>query len=531
MVADMLNLIKGGCNLSSDELSSLLRLPVHYLCGHGVPITQEGFWRNLEKWASTKGRLALELSKHPKWDDEKWAIVTEMEISEAQNIDKARDNIKEIILRQSSMNYVAVHCLMRISSVMTSSTISQDLADIINEYGVTNDKGGVLRTKEGARIGRVIRQVMEFGGAAIQKEDEINISNVASAIRVVKQTVPLHISIHPIDFMLMSRGTSWSTCQTLNSNLSEGMSRGEWRRGVFSYMNDGVTVVAFIPSEDRDNDYPKKRCRNLFHISLDNKAILQGRLYPYGVDNPIHKAMRMAVVKEISSVQGWDLRKAVNFPGYAGFFQKDFAHYPDYTYEVTGKGQPIGANVTSFIGSDFSSKTPIGNSTYCTKCGTGMGDLKSGMILCRSCQEIEYGCHDDDDDDDDFTDEHDDDNNYGHVDVFFGNEDEDDNGENNVADIPYRNHLGYRHDIIATLDGFRSRYQTVGVEQAPAFTPARTLYSLSSVVGERINTLQPELDILDVTDRIEAIAIPDTDVRVIDAEISSIEAVPRTFSF
>ena len=99
-----------------------------------------------------------------------------------------------------------------------------------------------------------------------------------------KITGYLYLSVHPLDFLLLSENNSnWRSCHSLD---------GDYRAGNLSYMLDTTTVVAYL-ADDRtehlrmlpDNCYwADKKWRMLLHSNAFNNVVYFNRQYPFDSD-------------------------------------------------------------------------------------------------------------------------------------------------------------------------------------------------------------------------------------------------------
>lgn len=104
-----------------------------------------------------------------------------------------------------------------------------------------------------------------------------------------------YISIHPLSYVQAGEGNSWSSCYTFEGRHGQNHS-GCNRFGCFSYMVDGVTLVANYLKEDIDGDdvdFREKVYRHYIHIVdyKDNISLLSGRIYPQKNDGDKEKAL------------------------------------------------------------------------------------------------------------------------------------------------------------------------------------------------------------------------------------------------
>ena len=216
------------------------------------------------------------------------------------------------------------------------------------------------------------------------------------------------ISINPIDYLTMSFGHNWSSCQTIDrtnirdvSNTYDGMHCS----GVLSYLLDGVTVVMYIVDQryngtDFEMQDKEKRC--LFGIG-ENK-IIQYRVYPDdrdGSDEPqvgaqMRQIMQSLIAECLDVPNLWKTKKGSS--ACAEVTRSYGTHYRDYTCYDNG--------VISFY-NDGEEKNmnpiDIGHDPICPCCGYAHSE--DGSLCCEDCEEGTEECahcgHRFDPDDDD----------------------------------------------------------------------------------------------------------------------------------
>ena len=120
---------------------------------------------------------------------------------------------------------------------------------------------------------------------------EILWSQVLQAYSKPEKTVlpSVVVSLSPIDYLMMSEATSWSSCHRFVNNM--------YVVGGASYAVDPITALAYSP-RDRLNRYGveffDKRWRQVVHIDLANGSAVFGREYPSS-HNALAKTCRSTV--------------------------------------------------------------------------------------------------------------------------------------------------------------------------------------------------------------------------------------------
>lgn len=220
------------------------------------------------------------------------------------------------------------------------------------------------------------------------------------------------ISINPIDYLTMSFGNSWSSCQTidkLNERRvdSEHNYSGMYCSGTLSYMLDGATVIMYTVDEKykgRDFCLENKINRCNFHIGEDK--FIQGRLYPDGRDACSETSMssqfRTVFQKVLSECVGepnlWKVLKGTDHcntygkSAYGATNYQDWIHYNDCTvsflkrngYEENKKPIIIGhAPICPYCGKEHTTAEYLA----CNNCKAKAEYDDDNIVVCAHCGE------------------------------------------------------------------------------------------------------------------------------------------------
>lgn len=195
-----------------------------------------------------------------------------------------------------------------------SHVADEEFAEKANEYAKPFDfeKNGKiigLKAVKGQKISRIIGKFMKYYelDKIVDERREVwrsdngelhtrtrdygwnkkfaEFADAVNPLEIKRWTI---ISINPIDYLTMSFGNSWSSCQTIDKLNerhvdSEHNYSGMYCSGTLSYMLDGATVIMYTVDEKykgRDFCLEDKMNRCNFHIGEDK--FIQGRLYPEG---------------------------------------------------------------------------------------------------------------------------------------------------------------------------------------------------------------------------------------------------------
>lgn len=183
----------------------------------------------------------------------------------------------------------------------------------------------------------------------------ISYGDAINPFTVKKYTI---LSAHPVDYLLMSNGTNWYSCHSIDE--------GCYRSGTLSYMLDHFTSIFYTLDASYDGNTPeleKKEMRQCFHIG--NDKVIQARLYPYDQTDHGHTAepedyvqYRNVVQKIVSEIyevpNDWIISKGTS--ACCSVANNYGTHYPDITHynncNVSTLRNAIKADVKMHIGHD-----------------------------------------------------------------------------------------------------------------------------------------------------------------------------------
>lgn len=222
--------------------------------------------------------------------------------------------------------------LFDILSDIKSSFVTKDMSDSINEMFPE------VKAVPMQKISRIVNKICVNLG--IDKYTGYNkefakFSDAVNPLSIKRHTV---ISCHPIDYLTMSFGNSWSSCHTIDKNNIREMENhynGMYSGGTMSYMLDGTSVVFYTVDGKYEGNYLElepKINRNMFHIG--EEKIVQGRVYPQTNDsnNGIYEKFRNIMQKVIADCYNvpnmWKLKKGTSACNEV--IISDGVHYRDY---------------------------------------------------------------------------------------------------------------------------------------------------------------------------------------------------------
>lgn len=314
----------------------------------------------------------------------------------------------------------------------------EDFAEKANEYAkpFNYEKNGKiigLKAVKGQKVSRIIGKFMKYyeldkivderterwvstdGTVHSRTRDYgwngkfAELGDAINPLKIKRWTI---ISINPIDYLTMSFGNSWSSCQTidkLNERCvdSEHNYSGMYCSGTLSYMLDGATVIMYTVDEKykgRDFCLEDKMNRCNFHIGEDK--FIQGRLYPDGrnacsetsMSSQFREVFQKVLAECVGEPNLWKVLKGTNHCGTYGRSvngatnYQDWIHYNDCTvsflkrngYEENKKSIVIGhAPICPYCGKEHTTAEYLA----CNNCKAKAEYDDDNIVVCAHCDE------------------------------------------------------------------------------------------------------------------------------------------------
>lgn len=220
-------------------------------------------------------------SKHPNWNPDKLMIQFDADFTrkiETEAVYAFRNYLRESLGGYYNTTPEQDRILGFIANINTqffSPSMDVDIEEINNlneNFKLRNNM------KSSKAIGKICR---EMGWDKFENYNQryANLCDNLNPIKVKRHTV---ISFNPVDFLLMSNGTSWHSCHDI---AFEPYDAGCYSSGTISYMLDEhsfvfYTVDAEFDGEDIERE--EKIQRQIF--GYNDEVIFQSRLYPQGND-------------------------------------------------------------------------------------------------------------------------------------------------------------------------------------------------------------------------------------------------------
>lgn len=166
---------------------------------------------------------------------------------------------------------------------------------------------------------------------------------IGDSLNPINRTETMVISIHPVDYLLMSNGDKWRSCHAIGkfevdkANAHNGCYMG----GCLSYLQDACSVVVYyIPKAETNNPHPEclGKLKRMM-VYLDNGKIIMSRLYPDGRDskdtgnndnmtNWMRKKIQQVVSELFDMPNEWDVKFGKE--EVCEYITHEGVQYPDY---------------------------------------------------------------------------------------------------------------------------------------------------------------------------------------------------------
>ena len=194
-------------------------------------------------------------------------------------------------------------------------------------------------------------------------------------------------SLNFLDFMTMSNGNSWTTCQFINSHgifhESAGY-HGQYKQGCLSYALDEPSFIFYtLPVDYKGKDY--YICQKLTRMccQYENGVLITGKCYPKNEDSLIEKyrqTMQMIVSDIENTANKWSFSKDVDRIGTFVTTDRCASHYKDYNCS----SQKPTISLCTKLTVDIDKPMKIGHQAYCVYCGKSLERRSTGWLQCDS---------------------------------------------------------------------------------------------------------------------------------------------------
>lgn len=288
----------------------------------------------IARWMFAKGDIIAKLRTHPNWSEKDLAIVLPMSEARALDRQSAERALNKLVLLEKvhPIKHLDLWDYITRSDFFFRESLTNDAANELNQKiasaGIKN-----LRLGGGQKISRVVRRILlEFGFDEKDRDSNVTFNVYTNAMNETGTPIRFVLSAHPLDYLLMSNGNSWSSCHYFG---------GCYSSGVASYMSDGISLVGYTIPDAKDvlekqSDWPlwkiPKRTRQMFMFG--DYGILQSRLYPMTHDTDTRSKYGLAVTEIYNKTMGvdtsWVFGEGMNYYNSAFRNASGSTHYPDW---------------------------------------------------------------------------------------------------------------------------------------------------------------------------------------------------------
>ena len=378
-----------------------------------VPFTNEGIDKTVKEWARQKQKLYNLLSKHPNWVESELAVIGEMQDIRSPSKSLAENNLRQITeyckenfkdtIGDKNLDFLWPNATVML---LEKNITADGIASII---GSTTD--WEIKPSIGMKSSRFVLKSLETLGIDVQKHPILNaiFASYSEAISPYIKELRYSFSINPGDFVLMSNGSSWSSCHDMRSDSG---GPGQWASGPLAYMLDPSSIVMSactlknFPSHENNYLNPKTY-RMMFFIGESMDLFLQSRLYPGSYDRKLFCREVRKILHEILSTAGgfenmWSAPLRVD----GGIVEEcDDYFYPDYANDHNGCRVSVQiAKKDLYLEGSLSGSIQMGATPFCLTCGS-LGTDGHHYVHCDRCIEACNFYYDDAYSDDEYDDD------------------------------------------------------------------------------------------------------------------------------
>lgn len=330
----------------------------------------------IDRWYNSKKPFIEKMRKHPNWNENAFAIILSTdEVREISSWD-AYTTVQNLLMYAADNNIIidekcrqAIQWLANYPYKFIDTDMKEHLQEI--EY----------KTNEGQKVSRMLNSL--FKQAGVDKLPDYNrlyakIADAYNPLTVKRKSI---LSIHPCDFLHMSKGTGWQSCHNIND--------GCYMAGTLSYMGDEVSLIFYtIDDEYTGTQFynREKITRNVF--CYYDTMLMQSRLYPNNDEDKKtnYREIVQKIFSDCDDIPNLWIKK--DFDEISNYCEthEDALHYQDYIYEQ------YKANISLQKNFEFKSKMIIGSTVYCLECGDIITNQEH--LYCDDCSDDREVCAD-----------------------------------------------------------------------------------------------------------------------------------------
>lgn len=254
-------------------------------------------------------------SKHPNWDEEKLLIQFDQDYERNLCLDELQSFIGfiEHYLREGTFTGREFAILQFMREKITKTFFDESMDPQIDYINGLNENFHLRNNMKSSKaIGKICREEGwdDLGGTYIDRDGrekktfDRRYAAACDCLNPIKVKRHTCIFINPIDFLLMSNGTSWESCH----NIGDFDDHGCYSSGTISYMLDEHSFIFYTVDAEfdgKDIELEKKIQRSVF--AYNDEVLYQSRLYPQSNDRgaeQIYTDIRNIVQKVVADCIG-----------------------------------------------------------------------------------------------------------------------------------------------------------------------------------------------------------------------------------
>lgn len=381
--------------------------------------TTEGVRKNVATWFENKRPQMDLFRKHRYWDEKAKAIIFSQNDKRPINLDQAYSHLEDMLV------YVK-HKLCDLSFDKAAMGVYNTICDLIQisgEYSsvITDDFIRIFSSKVNVgQLPKALRRMLVVGTKITKfthkcfslwtKSDETVVDTTTlvdehedgdrsyksfdkyyakfadcmSELTIKKITM---LSLNFCDFMTMSNGNSWSSCQFINSHnifheSGTNSYSGCYKQGCLSYALDKPSFLLYtLPCSYEGDEYHLQQKINRMCCQYSDGIIVTGKCYPNNEDEYI-KRYRQTIQLVISEIENtpnlWTFSRKMSKITAFTKTHEDAGHYEDYQYD---EQKPTISFNKHFV-FDIDKEILIGNQSYCLSCGEKLYNNDHSWLQC-----------------------------------------------------------------------------------------------------------------------------------------------------
>lgn len=267
--------------------------------------TATGIGAVYDMWATRKAGLIELMRNHPNWNEDAHGIVSSTKVHREVDTKAFNNAIRKFEDRfwrgSNNMNDSMYEIYKIIRDYFgKNNTINQDLYDrLVHKLAWLNSNTSSASRKAqldelykflavGMKQARFMNKFFEVEGSPAKLGKIVNsqgrevnfydkwFAELADTVSPHDETLVTVLSVHPCDYMNMSRGTGWHSCHNMGG--------GGWQAGCISYMLDDCSAVLYTVSAKNEIDYSllhtMEKINRQMYMFNDTGTLLASRLYP-----------------------------------------------------------------------------------------------------------------------------------------------------------------------------------------------------------------------------------------------------------